>query len=78
MLSTLNDRESRPAMFYLHPWELDVEQPRFRASWLSRIRHYNNLAKCERRLHRLLADFDFATARDVLLETGLLTKSDLL
>jgi polysaccharide deacetylase family protein (PEP-CTERM system associated) len=52
--------------FYLHPWEIDPEQPRVQASLLSRFRHYNNLHKCEARLHALLDDFRFAPMRDVL------------
>src|SRR5205085_514125 len=33
-----------PAVFYLHPWELDPEQPRQTAAPLrSRLRHYLNL-----------------------------------
>lgn len=53
---------TRPAMFYLHPWELDPDQPRFdNAGWFSRFRHYTNLDKCESRLNRLLQDFRFGT-----------------
>jgi polysaccharide deacetylase family protein (PEP-CTERM system associated) len=52
--------------FYLHPWEIDPGQPRVRASWLSRFRHYNNLDVCERRLRNLLRDFRFTTMHNVL------------
>jgi polysaccharide deacetylase family protein (PEP-CTERM system associated) len=47
-----------PAVFYLHPWEIDPEQPRHGlASWKSRFRHYCNLDRTEPRLRRLLRDF---------------------
>jgi len=50
-----------PFMFYVHPWELDPDQPRLRGcSPLSRFRHYINLARTESRLHRLLESFCFA------------------
>ena len=62
----VNEAEGQPAIFYLHPWEIDPDQPRVRASFLSRFRHYRNLAKTEPRLRRLLADFRFGTARSVL------------
>jgi polysaccharide deacetylase family protein (PEP-CTERM system associated) len=65
-LGTINRRDEMPFIFYLHPWEIDPEQPRFRASWLSRFRHYNNLDVCEARLRRLVADFRFASVREVL------------
>ncbi|MEO0344816.1 MAG: XrtA system polysaccharide deacetylase [Pseudomonadota bacterium] len=59
-------REGEPLMFYLHPWEVDPNQPRIKASLRSRFRHYNNLDKCLPRLRRLLAEFEFSPARDVL------------
>lgn len=47
-----------PAIFYLHPWEIDPEQPRqHSAPWLSRFRHYLNLDRTEPRLRRLLRTF---------------------
>lgn len=55
----LNRVERRPAVFYLHPWEVDPDQPRLKAGRLSRFRHYRNLDKTERRLRQLLTDFRF-------------------
>jgi polysaccharide deacetylase family protein (PEP-CTERM system associated) len=47
-----------PAIFYLHPWEIDPEQPRqHSAPLLSRFRHYLNLDRTEPRLRRLLRSF---------------------
>jgi polysaccharide deacetylase family protein (PEP-CTERM system associated) len=69
-IAQLNRVEKRPAIFYMHPWEIDPDQPRLSAGLLSRFRHYRNLAETERRLKRLLGDFDFgpmqAVLRDVL------------
>jgi polysaccharide deacetylase family protein (PEP-CTERM system associated) len=62
----LNQREGRPAIFYLHPWEIDPSQPRFEAGWLSRFRHYRNLDQTEPRLQQLLQDFRFSTVRRIL------------
>ena len=72
-LASINRRELRPFVFYLHPWEIDPAQPRVSASWLSRFRHYTNLGKCEERLRRLLGEFRFGTARDGLVQLGLLS-----
>ncbi len=55
-------------MFYLHPWELDPEQPRVDIRYQYRFRHYVNLGKTEKRLARLLKDFRFGTIRDVVLQ----------
>jgi polysaccharide deacetylase family protein (PEP-CTERM system associated) len=71
-LTSINGREGSPFIFYLHPWEIDPTQPRIAASWLSRFRHYTNLAKCEQRLRNLLGAFDFGTAREGLVRLGLL------
>jgi len=58
---------SVPKIFYLHPWEVDPDQPRFNeASWFSRFRHYTNLDQCEKRLNRLIDDFEFGTLSDSL------------
>jgi polysaccharide deacetylase family protein (PEP-CTERM system associated) len=62
----LNEAERQPAIFYLHPWEIDPAQPRIPAGRLSRFRHYRNLAKTEDRLARLLRQFRFGTVSEVL------------
>jgi polysaccharide deacetylase family protein (PEP-CTERM system associated) len=65
-LKRINDREGQPAAVYLHPWEVDPEQPRLRGPWRSRFRHYVNLAGTETKLARLLCDFRFAPMRETL------------
>ncbi len=62
----LNVLEGKPAVFYVHPWEVDPQQPRFKASWLSTLRHYRNLDKTEQRLRRLLATFRFDSVASIL------------
>jgi polysaccharide deacetylase family protein (PEP-CTERM system associated) len=62
----LNRRDKAPAMVYVHPWELDVDQPRLHAGALSRFRQYTNLRTTEARLRRLLGEFTFAPIRDVI------------
>ena len=64
----VNRVERKPVMFYLHPWEIDPEQPRIAAPLLSRVRHYRNLEKTEARLRQLLKDFTFGPAFTVLSE----------
>ena len=59
-LRSLNGAEQQPFVFYLHPWEVDPDQPRMRqARWFSRFRHYNNLDVTATRLRRLLSEFAF-------------------
>lgn len=65
-LKGINRQDQLPFIFYLHPWEIDAKQPRIRASWLSRFRHYTNLDVCEVRLQRLLEEFRFGRVDEVL------------
>lgn len=61
------NEQGRPAVFYLHPWELDSEQPRVKNLSVSRrLRHYRNIDQTELRLDKLLGDFEFTTIREVL------------
>lgn len=64
-LRRLNRREGRAGMVYVHPWELDVDQPRLAGSGLARLRQYANLHRTEARLRRVLREFQFAPIRDV-------------
>jgi polysaccharide deacetylase family protein (PEP-CTERM system associated) len=67
------NREGDGFMFYLHPWEVDPEQPRVKnVGWKSTFRHYNNLHKCQKRLQVLLEDFEFTSMENVLTKQGLL------
>jgi polysaccharide deacetylase family protein (PEP-CTERM system associated) len=57
-ISRINRADRLPAVFYIHPWELDPDQPRPRGAPLkSRLRHYLNLSKTAGRLARLTQDF---------------------
>lgn len=71
-LNKVNRNDKRPFAFYLHPWEVDADQPRIKVDWFSRFRHYNNIDRCERRLVRLLRDFKFTTMCQVLQDLNLL------
>jgi len=53
------NRQNQRFTFYLHPWELDPEQPRVKLPLGYRFRHYVNLGATEKTLARLLGDFDF-------------------
>ena len=85
-LSYFRRKNDRPFMFYLHPWEVDPDQPRMPGSWKSRFRHYQNLATTEQKLDWLLPQFKFGTMgqaiaeceaqlREYSLENGLYSQS---
>jgi polysaccharide deacetylase family protein (PEP-CTERM system associated) len=51
---------------YLHPWELDPEQPRIRGKLKSRVRHYTNLRAMGAHLSQVLRRHSFVRFCDVL------------
>ena len=56
-------------VFYLHPWEIDPDQPRqVQAPFRSRLRHYVNLGRTEYRLRRLLRDFQWTRMDHLFLD----------
>jgi polysaccharide deacetylase family protein (PEP-CTERM system associated) len=60
------NRQGRPVIFYVHPWETDPGQPRVKLSLSKSFRHYFNLDKTMSRLDQLLTDFQFTPVRQVL------------
>lgn len=65
-IGRLNQFERRPAVLYIHPWELDAAQPRMPGPLVGRFRHYINLHKTEGKLRRLLDFFRFQSLRSFL------------
>ncbi|MCL5960369.1 MAG: DUF3473 domain-containing protein [Chloroflexi bacterium] len=55
-----------PAILYVHPWELDLAQPRFRVTPRERITHYHGRRTLRHKLERLFADFHFGPLSDLL------------
>jgi len=57
-LKSINQKENKQFIFYVHPWEFDTDQPRVNgAAILSKFRHYVNLQKTEIKFKKLLSDF---------------------
>ena len=66
-LERINRVEGMPFIFYIHPWEIDPDQPRINSiSRKSRFRHYVNLYKTESKFKKLLTDFDFCSIKELL------------
>lgn len=61
------NKQGRPVVFYLHPWEIDPGQPWInQLPYLKHVRHYRNLHRTEERLERMLEQFRFTSIRKVL------------
>lgn len=66
----LENRAGRPAILYLHPREIDLDQPRLPLNGAVKIIHYWGIRSCESKLRGLLADpsMGFRRICDVLPE----------
>ncbi len=71
-LRHVNQREGQSGMFYFHPWEIDVGQPRQAGLGMkTRFRHYLNLGRMESRLRALLDDFNWDRMDRIFLDKKL-------
>ncbi len=70
--NVINDKEHEPTIFYLHPREIDPEQPKLNLKAKEYLIHYYGIKTCERKLIEILKRYEFITIRDLLeLEKGL-------
>lgn len=67
----INQREAEAAIFFLHPWEVDPDQPIVPGTRLNIWRHRVNLRHTQTKLERLLQDFRFAPVQQVLANRNL-------
>ncbi len=71
LMKQVNLRDQQPVIFYLHPWEIDFEQPKVLGINLkAKFRHYINLHKTENRLRRLLKDFRWGRMDEIFLNAN--------
>ena len=66
MLNRVNTGDQQPGIFYFHPWEIDVAQPRIEGiGRKTRFRHYVNISRMEGKLAQLLEDFKWGRMDEV-------------
>lgn len=53
--------KNRAGMVYIHPWEIDSNQPKIKCSLLTKIIHYTNTSTTLKKLEMLLNNFEFVT-----------------
>lgn len=62
--------EQQPVVLYIHPWEVDPEQPRLPVSKTTQFRHHVGMATTMEKLHKVVDDFSFAPVSRVLETTA--------
>jgi polysaccharide deacetylase family protein (PEP-CTERM system associated) len=65
-ISRVNSREGEPVVLYIHPWEVDPDQPRLEASRTTQLRHHAGIATTIDKLRQVTTDFAFGRVVDVL------------
>jgi len=74
-IGQVNGRDRQPVTFYLHPWEIDPDQPRLQVSRTTALRHYTGLGATRARLARLMTDFRFDSVESMLALRSAATRS---
>jgi polysaccharide deacetylase family protein (PEP-CTERM system associated) len=68
MLRQVNHKDGESGVFYFHPWEIDMGQPRIAGiNQKTRFRHYVNIARMPGRLDQLLGDFKWGRMDHIFL-----------
>ncbi len=68
LLNRVNGSDQQSAIFYFHPWEIDVDQPRVAGiNAKTRFRHYVNIGRMEGRLQQLISDFKWGRMDQIFL-----------
>lgn len=65
-IRNINNKEGKPVVVYIHPWEIDTQQPRLDGSRLAKLRHYTNLKTTMPKLDSLLNEFKFRPIVDLI------------
>lgn len=58
--------EGRPVVFYIHPREIDNEQPRLPMNLSRKFKSYINLKSTEAKIRNIFASFEFLTFKDYI------------
>jgi polysaccharide deacetylase family protein (PEP-CTERM system associated) len=60
-----HEQHENPYVFYFHPWEMDVGQPKVKGiSLKSRFRHYINQSRMERKVRQMCERYEWVTISD--------------
>lgn len=66
LMSRIIKRNDRPLIIYIHPRDLDIDQPQIPFSFLNKIRHYINISKTEQKLNDISRCFSFKSFEKVI------------
>jgi polysaccharide deacetylase family protein (PEP-CTERM system associated) len=59
-------RNTRPLIMYIHPRDIDIDQPRIKFSFLKNMRHYINISKTTQKLENITGKIKFTSFEKVI------------
>jgi polysaccharide deacetylase family protein (PEP-CTERM system associated) len=65
-MSGLIQSHSRPLILYIHPRDMDTDQPQLSFPPLRHLRHYMNISKTEQKLDEIAGKFSFKSFESVI------------
>ncbi len=65
-LKKVNCEEKKPVVFYLHPREIDINQPRMKLKWRDYMIHYYGIRHCKDKLEMVLKSSQFQTIKEMI------------
>jgi polysaccharide deacetylase family protein (PEP-CTERM system associated) len=66
MMAKTIDRSGRPLIMYIHPRDMDIDQPRLKFPLLKNLRHYINISKTADKLSNITMSIKFTSFENVL------------
>jgi polysaccharide deacetylase family protein (PEP-CTERM system associated) len=66
------NKEGRPAVLFVHTWELNPQMPKLRLGLYKSFVTYHNLEKATSKLEQLFSQFEFTSVRNYMKEKGLI------
>jgi len=67
-------RTGRPLILYIHPRDIDTDQPQISFPFLKKFRHYINISKTEQKLSDIAHRFDFKSFEMIVSDVNFLEK----
>lgn len=64
----INRKEQQAVVFYLHPREIDTEQPHLKLNIRDNFLHYYGIKGCEKKLINVVGKYDFCTMKEFVEE----------
>ena len=73
-MSKIIKKTGRPLILYIHPRDIDINQPQIPFSFLKKIRHYINISKTEQKLYDITSCLNFKSFEKVISDVTFIEK----